>query len=253
MTAHLPLIATLAVLTTFQECGPKPAAPPQASHISYPLPVITPVDPSKQDQEKDSIRLSVAPATYGPKTGVHKEYRKVDSIVITDNQYPADMREIPYVFITPNDVRFKVKIYNRLERILRLAGTVVSFQAAGKTISVDKARYDDFLNGIILPRQEGEYEIAGPDLKDVPDNTTIGLFLFDIVTATDGAGNPTQRSNFEFFYTLKREQHDLPTSVITTRVMLSADAAARLAQRGGDGAWVRMPELDSYIPAHTQP
>ena len=35
-----------------------------------------------------------------------------------------------------------------------------------------------------------------------PDNATIALFLYDIVTATDAAGNPTKRSNFEFFFTL---------------------------------------------------
>ena len=226
--------------------------PPSHTTLQYRLPTLTPVEPDKQDQEKDGIRVSVAPYTYTAKTIVRKEYRLAPSLVVMQNQHPADVREIPSIAVTPDTVRLKVKIYNRLERVLRLAGAVVSFQVAGKTANVPKARYEDFLNGILLPRQEAEYEVGGPDLTDLPDNATIAFLLYDIVTATDAAGNPTQRSNFEFFYTLSRQDKEQEVSSSVNRITLGEADAQLLMQRSGgsglllsgSGQWVSMPELD---------
>lgn len=237
---------------------------PQSSStmLQYRLPTLTPVEPDKQDQEKDGIRVTIAPYTYTAKTVVRKEYRilspslSASSFISVGNraepQHPAEVKEIPSIAVTPDAVQFKVKIYNRLERVLRLAGTVVSFQVAGKQANVPKARYEDFLNGIVLPRQEVEYEVGGPDLPDVPDNTTIAFLLYDIVTATDPAGNPTQRSNFEFFYTLSREDKEQAVSSNISRIALGEADAQLLMQRSGasgnlfsgPGQWVSMPELD---------
>jgi hypothetical protein len=197
------------------------ARTPQMRTLTYQLPVITPVEPEKQDQEKDGIRISVAPYSYTTKQTIRREIQPIPTLIIVNNQQPAELREIPSIEIQPGEVRFKIKINNRHERVLRLAGTVVSFQVAGKTVAVSKAKYDDFLSGIILPRQEGEYEIAGPDLAAVPENATIGLFLYDIVTATDQAGNPTQRSNFEFYYTLSRESKTMEAPIAIRRVYLN--------------------------------
>ncbi len=234
-------------------------APPSTSTtLQYRLPVLTPVDPGKQDQEKDGIRVTVAPYTYNAKTTIRKEYRLAPSsltslvVVRTQNQNPADVREIPSIAVMPDTIRLKVKIYNRLERVLRLAGTVVSFQVAGKQANVPRARYEDFLNGMILPRQEVEYEVGGPDLADLPDNATIAFMLYDIVTATDPAGNPTQRSNFEFFYTLSRQDKEQEVSSSINRIMLSDADTQLLMQRSGGsgqllsgpGQWVSMPEFD---------
>jgi hypothetical protein len=138
-----------------------------------------------------------------------------------------------------------VKINNHLERVLRLAGAVVSFQIAGKSIAVDKARYDDFLNGIILPRQEGEYEIAGPDVSTLPDNATIAVFIYDVVTATDPAGNATKRSNFEFYYTLREEPKTQDVQVFTKQIYLKQDQATILQRHEAaePGHWVSVPEF----------
>jgi hypothetical protein len=227
-------------------------APPSRTMLQYKLPTLMPVDPDKQDQEKDGIRVSVAPYSYSANTIVRKEYRLVPSLIRMNNEQPAEVREIPSIAVTPDTVRLKVKIYNRLERVLRLAGTVVSFQVAGKQANVPKGRYEDFLNGIILPRQEAEYEVGGPDLADLPDNATIAFFLYDIVTATDAAGNPTQRSNFEFFYTLSRQDKQQEVSSSVNRITLGEADAQLLMQRSGTsgnvlsgpGQWVSMPELD---------
>lgn len=255
-TMNTKLCCTVLVVFTVAlvGCATVDTTPPPSSKkiLRYRLPILTPVEPDKQDQEKDGIRISVAPYTYSANTVVHKEYRLIPSLITVNNQQPAEVREIPSIAITPDTVRLKVKIYNQLERVLRLQGTVVSFQVAGKQANVPKARYEDFLNGIILPRQEVEYEVGGPDLSDLPDNATVAFLLYDIVTATDAAGNPTQRSNFEFFYTLSYQDKQKEVSSSVNRITLGEADAQLLMQRSGGsgnllygpGQWVSMPELD---------
>ncbi len=217
--------------------------PPVADSLPYQLPVLAPVEPEKQDQAKDGLRVSVAGYSYQPKLVYQRQYRKVPQLLTVGGSYPVEVREMPSVEVTPKEVRFKVKIYNNLEHVLRLAGTVVSFQAGGKTLAVPKDRYDDFLNGIILPRQEGEYELSGPDISALPGNATIAFFLYDIITETDAAGNPTRRSNFEFYYALTHEARTQEASVVTRSVGLNAAAASLLPS----GEWVNSPQLDALF------
>jgi hypothetical protein len=252
MTRTLKYVSITALAVVLVSCETPTTSPRPVSTttLNYTLPTFTPVEPNKQDQEKDGIRISVAPHSYTTTQTAQREYRRVPSLLILNNQFPAEMRETPHVEVYPKEVRFKVKIYNQLERVLRLAGSVVSFQVAGKTAAVDpKAHYDQFLAGIILPRQEGEYEIAGPELATLPDNATIALLLYDIVTATDAAGNPTKRSNFEFFYTLSRQSKTQEAPITVKRVFLNPNAAAVLLQReqSSPGHWVVIPELDREI------
>jgi hypothetical protein len=224
MKKTIPFVP-LSILATILAAGCVPLEPQQPAQntrsLSYTLPVLTPVEPEKQNQEKDGVRISVAPYTYSPKTVMHTQVQTIPTIIAVNNMYPAKEYSIPTIEVTPKDVRFKVTIYNRLERVVRTAGTAVAFQVAGKTVAVDKAGYEDFLNGIILPRQQGDYEIVGPAISDLPDNATIGLFLYDMVTATDAAGNPTQRSNFEFYYTLSKQAKTENAPITIRRVYVN--------------------------------
>lgn len=248
MNRSLSTVVLAAAILALVGCEMLPTQPQPSSTttLHYKLPILTPVEMDKQDQEKDGIRISVAPYSYTTRLKVSREYCRAPTFLIVNDQYPADVRETSSIDVTPGNVRFKVKVYNRLERVLRLAGTVVSFQVAGKTKNVPKANYEDFLNGIILPRQEAEYEVGGPDLAELGDNETIAFLLYDIVTVTDAAGNATKRSNFEFYYTLSRQDKEQESSVSVSRVMLNYDAARLLLQRdGGVPQWVSLPELDN--------
>jgi len=71
--------------------------------------------------------------------------------------------------------------------------------------------------------------------------------LYDIVTATDAAGNPTKRSNFEWFYTLSIEHKSQEIPITVRKVYLSEAAALVLhpRQQAALGQWVSAPELDS--------
>ena len=47
-----------------------------------------------------------------------------------------------------------------------------------------------------------------------------------MVTATDAAGNPTQRSNFEFYYTLSRQAKTQEATVSVKRAYLNQQGQA---------------------------
>ena len=241
----LCLVSCLALSGCEMMNQPAPQPAPTTT-LEYKLPILTPVEPTKQDQEKEGIRISVAGYSYIPKRVVHRQFKRVPSILIVNNQYPVQVREIPSLVVSPKEVRFKVKIYNRLERVLRLAGAVVQFQVAGKTIAVNRAGYNDFLNGIILPRQEGEYEVSGPDLATLPDNATIAFFIYDIVTETDAAGNATKRSNFEFIYSLSKQTKTEDAQIGVRQMSLNPQEAQWFATReqNHQGQWISVPELD---------
>lgn len=229
MNIKLLFASVLVVIVSGCQMPQPQPAPPTTRPVSYQLPVLTPVDPNKQTQEADSIRVTVSPYPYTTRRLVHREIHRIPTVIVVNNQYPADMVEVPRIEVTPNQVCFKVSIVNHLEHVVRMAGTTVSFQVAGKSVAVDKAGYDDFLNGMLLPGQENDYEIKGPDISALPANATIGLFLYDMVTGTDAAGNPNKKSNFEFYYTLSRQQKTVQMPVITKRVML--DQSGRIIGR----------------------
>lgn len=179
-----------------------------------------PGEPAKQTQEDNGVRITVAHYSYEAKRTTFNLVHTVPTLIVVNNHQPGELQEFPRIDVVPHTLRFKVSVYNRLDRVVRMAGTAVAFQVAGKTVAVDKANYDDFLNGIILPRQEGDFDIAGPEINDLPNHATIGLFLYDVVTATDAAGNPTKRSNFEFYYTLSFQTNVVTAPVVTKHVWL---------------------------------
>ena len=233
-------------------CFTPPPPPPLARTREYKVPVLTPVEPDKMTVERDGIKIAVTGYPYGTKRTSRKVYRSKYTFIAANDQWPAEVREIPGFTVQPKDIRFKVKIYNQVDHVLRLAGAVVSFQVAGQTVTVPKASYENFLSGIILPRQEAEYEVGGPNLADLtnPDQAKIALLLYDIVTATDAAGNPTKRSNFEYFYTLAFQSKTEEICEVISPVLLRRPVYDLLVQRSAGSRWVAMPELDGITPSN---
>lgn len=77
--------------------------------------------------------------------------------------------------------------------------------------------YSEFLDVIIPPRQQAEISIFGVSLSQMPvEKTTLGIFIYDVVTKVDQAGNILEKQNFEWFFdfsTEKKEAFGPPTTV----------------------------------------
>jgi len=105
-------------------------------------------------------------------------------------------------------LRFQIHISNRLPRVFHGSGIAVLFNVAGKNQAIDPRGYASLVQLIVSPRGEEEVEIAGPSLETLPDQTTVGLFLYDVVTNTDAAGNTTEKQNFEWYFSYRVQLTD---------------------------------------------
>lgn len=224
---------------------------PQDKEFVLKRPRIESVDPMKDNQLRDGVRIIVAPAPFHVSRKVASAFRYQPAVLMIGGG-PVERRDLSEPIVTPDELRFKIRISNRLPRVVRLAGTAVAFQLAGRTINVPHERYAEFLNGIVLPQQEVTLDLVGPKVSEIigsqlpGDSAVLALLLYDVVTATDAAGTPTKRSNFEFYYRFAM----VPTrdSVVRTNCKLKASLAAykylQTVTQSDANRWVTVPEWD---------
>jgi hypothetical protein len=188
------------------------------------LPFLEPVENYPQTIGRNGIRVSVEPQFFKIDRGIRTECQQNSQLLVLNDKYSFTVTGVPVYKITPNKPVFKIRINNNLDRVLRMAGSVVIFQVNNKNVAIEKSAYQDLLGGVILPRQESEFEIAGPDISSIEENSTVSVLLYDVVTKTDAAGNPTERSNFEWFfkynklpktinYAIKKKKVSMPPSI----------------------------------------
>ena len=190
-------------------CVAPTSAPPPSQTISCKLPTITPLDPKKESQEGGGVEISVVPFPYEAFRKEAKSQREVPQPLFgTLGLAPEVARSARFFEVTtstqlepkPKQLAYLLKINNKLNRVFRGAGTVVQFNAGGKLVAVDQRGYAELTQAIVPPRSELQVTVYGPPLSQMADKAIIGIFLYDVVTATDTAGNTTEKQNFEWFF-----------------------------------------------------
>jgi len=188
------------------------------------MPLLAPLRETNPLQEKGGISISLSPILYQViQDSVVKDVTVnpsfLEALTAKDGAVFFDRTVTPVLGVTPDELRFVIKLNNKLNHVIRGAGTVVSFVINGNQIALSQEHYSELLNAIVVPRGEAQLGISGPKLNAIPDSCTIGLFLYDFVTATDAAGNPTEKQNFEWYYTYKAQTHEQMGSVKKTRMV----------------------------------
>ena len=207
-----PKVLTLACILLTAITGCQTAAPraPQTTTISCRLPSITPLPETKSSQEKGGLEITIVPTSY---KAVRQEKQVLTPVTPDFGEQilgpPKENREkmtfvreeiIPELKPQPGRLQFAVRINNKLSRVFRGQGSVVQINVAGKLIPINRENYAEFVDGIVPPRNETELNIYGPAVDSIPEKGTIGIFLYDVVTATDTAGNVTEKQNYEWFF-----------------------------------------------------
>lgn len=209
MKAKLTVIAVLGLAAVLSGCvPPKPQAPPapQTATVSYRQPAVSPIEGTTEVQDKDGVSIAVSTVPFVASETVCKQYKQLPTMFVVNNQYNYQMVATPKYRVEPDALRFKIRVVNNLSQVLRLAGTLLRFQVNGQETSLsDNSGAKALLDGVLAPREQRDYEITGPKTDKIPDSANVALMLYGIVTATDPAGNPSKRSNFEWFYKLKNE------------------------------------------------
>ena len=127
-------------------------------------------------------------------------------IINPQTQVVAEQDAIPQLIPEPDRLVFTVKIHNQLNRVFHGQGAVVQFNVDGKLIPFNNTDYKEFSGGIVPPLNDGDLTIYGPPLDTLQDKGTITIFLYDVITATDVAGNTTEKQNYtwDFSYTMQQ-------------------------------------------------
>jgi len=218
---------TLATIGLLSGCaGNPPPGTPRVITISGKLPTLSPLPETKELQQKGGLQISVAPVPYElVPSGVSSD-RAIQPSFMEKLGAPDGWQNMRFVerttssvlTVQPEALRFRITINNQLPRVFRGGGTVVQFNIAGKLLSVSEAGYADLVNVIVPPRTQQQIEIYGPPIAVIPEQTTVGLFLYDVVTKTDAAGNVTEKQNFEWYFNYAVQTRDEPTEVKTQRL-----------------------------------
>lgn len=207
MTTIRPQVAflSLSLLTAAAGCATTPPPAPTTVTMNCQYPVLSPMPETKENQTKGGVSVTVAVSPFQcvqqvRKTREQKPLSAVEKMMLNDRPAPTQTTMTPYLQVVPERLKVTVRVSNQLSRVFRGAGTVIQFQLAGKTWASKQEDFAEFTNVIIPPRGEQMVELYGPPVESMPPQATIGIFLYDVVTKTDSAGNVTDKQNFEWFY-----------------------------------------------------
>lgn len=176
------------------------------------VPVLTPMPETKEAQEKGGLEVAVTPVVYQAqkyeRTLTRQASPSMGGILIASIATGGNAAQQVWVHVDkeqslrvqPERLQFSVRINNKLARVFRGQGAVVQFNVAGKLQPFGQTDYKEFVEGIVPPRNESTFTILGPRIDALPEKCAIGIFLYDVVTATDVAGNVTERQNYEWFF-----------------------------------------------------
>lgn len=211
---------------------PAPTAPekPLTTKVSCNLPTLTPMKETKENQEKGGILVTLVAANYQCQllkeetlVPVQPNFQEVLADSLAKSPVPHQYFEkstIPVFKVTPERLRFTFRLNNKLQRVFRGAGAVIQFNIAGKTQRIDQQDYKELIEMIVPPRNEQQVDFWGPGMDQIPDQSTIGIFLYDVVTKTDAAGNTLEKQNFEWYFKYTRELREEVREIVKERVKL---------------------------------
>jgi hypothetical protein len=195
----------------------------QTRSVTYTVPTITTQAETKYLQEKGGLQISMAPATYTATPVDKYTYTPTKphggAMIMGPSghepQIHVDWVKETVMAVSPDRVKFLVKVNNQLPRVFRGAGMVVQFNVGGQLMPVEQQGYRPLTDVIVPPRSEAQVEILGPPTSAVKgEKGIIGIFLYDVVTNQNAAGVVTEKQNFEWYfnYTNETKQADLAYS-----------------------------------------
>ncbi len=208
-----------------------PPARPAMTQVGCNVPTITPLGETKEAQEKGGVEITIVPDAYESALKERVVTRQTDppalELLVNSSQdkrvYVVQTRT-PYLEVEPRRIKFTVRVNNKLSRVFRGQGSVVQFNIDGKLVPFDNIDYKEFLNGIVPPRNETEFAVYGPPIDTLPQKGTIGIFLYDVVTATDVAGNVTEKQNYEWYFNCEMKRVEQAGEASVKRGYLDPEA-----------------------------
>jgi hypothetical protein len=255
---HLWILAGIGLMaiTGCETTSPAPATPATTlQRVNVPEIVAT---SDTQITQGEALKISVIPVTYTAKVVSQTRYELAELPPIVWDIPPNSAcvwETVQHALkVEPEFLRFQVRINNQLDRSFRGAGAVVQFNVDGKLTDVGQLNYQELLNVIVPPRSEKEVYIYGPSPSTLSQDAAIGVLFYDVVTATDVAGNVTQRQNFQWVFQskLKTVEQAVPSLTRTKKWIPAEKYHQYLMQTQSQALQQQWPGLPQ-VPVQWQP
>lgn len=206
---HLSTVCVVASILSLA-CATTP--PPQMT-VGTRLTDVEGVGRTPATQTNGGVTITVAPVAFDTTRRTVCSYERAGPSVF--QSVPDDVSEETHTRLEeetfqvlsaqPTELTFLLTIRNQMDRVFRGSGAVVQFTADEKVQAVEQANYRNLLDALIPPGNERQIRIRGPSIDALSDGSTVGVQLFDVVTAIDSAGNVVSRDNFEWHFTIQNE------------------------------------------------
>lgn len=221
-----PVVAIGGILLS--GCQIPQTSAPQTHQITCRLPKIDirPEQANTEIQSKGGLEITVTPALYKP---VIKENTTLNQVqpnlgealaMNAQTQLVAEQTTTSRLEPDPNRLVFMVNIRNGLNHVFHGQGSEAQFNVDGRLIPTDKNNtdYTQLSAGLVPPLDDIQLAIKGPSLGLLKDNGNVSIFLYDLPTGTDPAGNVTNREQFtwDFSYTMQDVTNTAVSSITRT-------------------------------------
>ena len=219
------------------------------------LPSVVPAAQTTETQRRGGVTITVAPTHFDTVGRTVCKYREPQASLFTIAPSGATLQthrkllEIEYhdIDVTPPGLTFLVTIRNGMNRVFRGSGAVVTFNVDSRVQAVEQSSYMELLNVLIPPGGEAQVHISGPALPSLNDGTTLGLFLYDVVTAIDNAGTVTHRDNFEWFFRVGRRRIVEKSTLVATNVWVPRPLPPDVAEEVPGGGLRLQPNAERCL------
>lgn len=196
--------------TIYEQVTPKDPTPVT---VSYTIPSVIPTGKTQQTQTKGGVTISVEiePFTVSNR---RKESRTV--AVADPARQGFDRYEVssaPEFSVSPDRVKFKIRIRNNEQVPLVLAGIWFVLILDGVQYSFPKEQIEEWNKGMVVSGFEKTYEIQGPQVSELKNGQTVYLFLNGVPVSYNTAGAVTKKSNFEWYFSCTSEEKTVKDNI----------------------------------------
>ncbi|WP_038247693.1 hypothetical protein [Ghiorsea bivora] len=216
--------------TTTINTKTEPAKPVTAVALN-----ITPLKQTKLSQTKSKVTVRIEPINEWSYHWVYTNLYtqkpdeiKLFTLKIEDGKKDYIKESKPNLFYDNENVRFKITISNQSDKVIRPSGSVLTIDADGKNLPVQKSQMLDYINAIIVPNSSKEMIISPFTIKALTSKNhgTIRFGLYELKVGD-------KLETFEWYYNFKKVFHTIKgqSTIHTEERLYPFNVPARQGQR----------------------
>jgi uncharacterized cupredoxin-like copper-binding protein len=210
-----------AALLSVASCMPQQAKGPTSTDetqtLTYSVPLVTSVETGKETQDREGVTIGVVPVPFTISDKPSKTCAPIDTnsstsmlgglLNVGNGQQDAKKE---YQITTqsgtdfePKTLTFKLHIVNKTGHVMHLGDTYLKLNVSNNEVELSDSDMDKFHRTVLLPGEEKNFTIGGPDWSHNTDQSTIDFIVADLPLVIDPSGAVSKRDTFNWTYQAK--------------------------------------------------